>query len=53
MENGAAVKEAVKAVTGQKTFPQVFIKGKFIGGNSELQELISDGKINDMIKQEL
>ncbi|KAF4680960.1 Glutathione peroxidase 7 [Perkinsus olseni] len=53
MENGAAVKEAVKTVTGQKTFPQVFIKGKFIGGNSDLQELISDGKIKDMMNQEL
>ncbi|KAF4657887.1 Glutathione peroxidase 7 [Perkinsus chesapeaki] len=51
MENGDAVKEAVKAITGQKTFPQVFLKGKFIGGNSELQGLISDGKAKEMIQQ--
>ena len=29
--------------TGSKTFPKNYINGKFIGGNSDLQILISKG----------
>ena len=37
VEDGAAIQDALHALTGQRTVPNVFIARKHIGGNSELQ----------------
>ena len=41
--DGAAVQAMLKVITGQGTVPNVFIGGKHIGGNSELQALHKQG----------
>ena len=36
VDNGAAIQQMLKEITGQGTVPNVFIKGEHIGGNSDL-----------------
>ena len=43
--NGAAIHTALKAYSGQNTVPNVYINGKHIGGNSDIQSLNSSGKL--------
>jgi glutaredoxin 3 len=38
-EDGPTIQEHLLAMTGQKTVPCIFIGGKFIGGNSDLQAM--------------
>jgi len=40
------VKSALIAKTGQKTVPQVYIKGEFVGGCSDLKALKKSGELN-------
>ena len=35
--------------TGMRTYPKTFVNGELIGGNSELQGLVSSGKFQKMI----
>lgn len=43
------LKQELISLTNHKTFPQIFIKGKFIGGYTELMGLIMTNKIYDML----
>lgn len=36
--------------TGHRTVPQIFIKGEFIGGFSELSQLDQSGRLDEMLK---
>jgi monothiol glutaredoxin len=36
---------AIKLWSGYPTFPQVFVRGVLIGGNRELQAMLSDGSL--------
>lgn len=36
-DDGAAIQDALQEITGQRTVPNIFIKQKHIGGNSDLQ----------------
>jgi glutaredoxin 3 len=36
--------------TGHRTVPQIFIGDKFIGGYSDLMELVQKGEFEDIIK---
>jgi len=40
--------KSLNEITGYSSFPQIFINGEFIGGYSELAELHSSGKLNDL-----
>ena len=40
--------KSLNKVTDYTTFPQIFINGEFIGGYSQLAELHSSGKLNDL-----
>ncbi|KAG0673485.1 glutaredoxin [Pichia californica] len=48
IEDGSEIQDALAKITGQRTVPNVFIKGKHIGGNSDLQALGKD-KIKSLI----
>ncbi|KAK2765519.1 hypothetical protein FQN54_008373 [Arachnomyces sp. PD_36] len=37
VDDGAAIQDALQEITGQRSVPNIFIKQKHIGGNSELQ----------------
>lgn len=51
--DGAEIQDALFEITGQRTVPNVFIGGQHIGGNSDLQALHSQGKLETKIKAAL
>ena len=50
-ENGGAIQDALLEMTGQKTVPNVFVKGNHIGGNDATQLAAKMGKIKKMLKE--
>jgi monothiol glutaredoxin len=40
----------LKLWTGWQTFPMVFVRGILIGGASDLQKLLADGRLQEMLK---
>ena len=46
-ENSIAAK--LYDITGQRTVPNVFIKGKHLGGNDATQELARSGELFEML----
>ncbi|ODV97721.1 hypothetical protein PACTADRAFT_186020 [Pachysolen tannophilus NRRL Y-2460] len=49
-DDGSEIQAALHQLTGQNTVPFVFLGGKFIGGNSDLQALNKSGKLKDELK---
>jgi glutaredoxin 3 len=52
LADGKELHNAVIAATGHETVPAVYIKGKFIGGFSELDALHKQGKLVNMLNQQ-
>mmetsp|Transcript_9313 Transcript_9313/g.13182 ORF Transcript_9313/g.13182 Transcript_9313/m.13182 type:complete len:139 (+) Transcript_9313:131-547(+) len=48
--DGQLIQSELLRVTGQRTVPNVFIHGKHIGGNSDLQELANSGKLSQVLQ---
>lgn len=48
-DNGTTIHEKLKEVTGQKTVPNVFIRGKHIGGADDTIKLHEEGKLMNLI----
>lgn len=48
-DNGTTIHEKLKEVTGQKTVPNVFIRGKHIGGADYTVKLHEEGKLMNLI----
>ncbi|KAJ5157365.1 Glutaredoxin [Penicillium canariense] len=42
VEDGSAIQNALQEISGQRTVPNIFIKQKHIGGNSDLQAKSAD-----------
>ena len=40
---------AIKMYTGWPTFPQVFVRGTLVGGNSDLHKALADGSIRTLL----
>lgn len=49
LEDGSEIQEYLKEISGQSTVPNVYIDGKHIGGNSDLQSLESSGKLASLL----
>jgi len=49
IDNGADVQSALLDITGQRTVPNVFIKGKHLGGNDVTQAAAKNGKLMEMM----
>ena len=49
-ENGESIQGALLEISGQKTVPNVFVKGNHIGGNDDTQLAAKMGKIKKMLK---
>lgn len=47
-----ALTEMLKKTESARTVPQIIIKGKWIGGFSELTELHMEGDLDDLIEKE-
>ncbi|PHH64307.1 hypothetical protein CDD81_4791 [Ophiocordyceps australis] len=50
-DDGSELQDALEKITGQRTVPNVLIKKKHIGGNSDIQELNKLGKLADLLKE--
>ncbi|AQZ18923.1 GRX1 (YCL035C) and GRX2 (YDR513W) [Zygosaccharomyces parabailii] len=50
MSDGQEIQDALYEINGQKTVPNIYIDGKHIGGNSDLQELNSSGKLAKLLE---
>lgn len=50
MPEGDALHKEIIQATKQETVPAIFIKGQFIGGASDVEELHKQGKLEPMIK---
>jgi len=48
-ENGPAIQESLLAKTGQKTVPNVFIKGTHLGGASDTDAAFKDGRLQQLL----
>lgn len=48
-DDGSALQDALQEITGQRTVPNIFIKQKHIGGNSDLQSL--KAQLPQMLKE--
>lgn len=48
--NGADFAAALSKISGQKTFPNVYIGGKQIGGNDDMQAANDSGKLDELLK---
>jgi glutaredoxin 3 len=44
-DDGADIQDALKELTGQRSVPNVFIKGKHLGGNDDTQKANKDGSL--------
>ncbi|GMM33031.1 dithiol glutaredoxin [Saccharomycopsis crataegensis] len=49
IDDGSDIQDALYEITGQRTVPNIFIGGKHIGGNSDLQELKASGKLDALL----
>lgn len=49
MDNGADIQAALLDMTGQRTVPNVFIKGKHVGGNDDVQGANKSGKLKELL----
>ena len=47
--DGGAIQSTLKQMTGQRTVPNVFVKGKHLGGNDDTQAAFSSGKLQSML----
>lgn len=50
MSNGSEIQDALEEISGQRTVPNVYINGKHIGGNSDLEALKKNGKLAELLK---
>ncbi len=44
-----AIRTAAKEVAGWPTFPQVYVRGEFIGGNDIVTEMHASGELQSMV----
>jgi glutaredoxin 3 len=47
--NGAAIQNALLDMTGQRTVPNVYVKGMHVGGNDDTQAAAKSGKLQEML----
>eukprot|EP00467_Chlorarachnion_reptans_P026185 CAMPEP_0114498130 /NCGR_PEP_ID=MMETSP0109-20121206/6710_1 /TAXON_ID=29199 /ORGANISM="Chlorarachnion reptans, Strain CCCM449" /LENGTH=99 /DNA_ID=CAMNT_0001675591 /DNA_START=259 /DNA_END=558 /DNA_ORIENTATION=- len=45
-EDGASIQETLQKMTGQKTVPNVWLKGKHLGGADDTIKAIKEGKFD-------
>lgn len=48
--NGSQIQAALLDLSGQRTVPNVFIKGNHLGGNDDTQAAARTGKLQEMLK---
>jgi len=51
LDIGEQLQRALYEITSQRTVPAIFIDGKFVGGNSDLQALKNKGGLKTMLDE--
>jgi glutaredoxin 3 len=49
VDNGDEIQKALHVISGQRTVPNVFVKGKHLGGNDDTQAAARSGKLQQML----
>jgi glutaredoxin 3 len=49
LKDGSDIQDELLAMTGQRTVPNVFIKGKHLGGNDDTHAALASGKLQAML----
>ena len=49
-DDGAEIQSALYELTGRRTVPNVFIKGKTIGGGDDTERLFYSGELQELVK---
>ncbi len=44
------IRQGLKEYSNWPTFPQLYVKGKLLGGNDIIMEMYEDGELGDMLK---
>jgi glutaredoxin 3 len=52
VDNGAEIQNDLAQLSGQRTVPNIFIKGKHIGGCDKLHALHADGKLLPLLNSD-
>ena len=45
------IRDAAKIFAGWPTFPQVYVRGEFIGGNDIVTEMYQEGELHELVKR--
>lgn len=48
--DGSQIQNALATMTGQRSVPNVFVKGQHIGGNDDTQAAARSGTLQDLLK---
>ncbi|XP_046991020.1 glutaredoxin isoform X1 [Schistocerca americana] len=48
-DDGDAIQSALAEITGARTVPRVFVKGKFVGGGTDVKQLYETGQLVQML----
>eukprot|EP00455_Lapot_gusevi_P033486 TRINITY_DN3662_c0_g1_i1.p1 TRINITY_DN3662_c0_g1~~TRINITY_DN3662_c0_g1_i1.p1 ORF type:complete len:102 (+),score=25.95 TRINITY_DN3662_c0_g1_i1:102-407(+) len=51
MSDGEEIQAALREITGVRTVPQVFIRGRFIGGGDDTERLNKRGQLEPMLRE--
>ncbi|ODQ66897.1 glutaredoxin [Nadsonia fulvescens var. elongata DSM 6958] len=50
LSDGSLIQDILQRISGQRTVPNIYINGKHIGGNSDLQALHTSGQLELLLK---
>lgn len=51
MDNGGDLQRTLLQMSGQRTVPNVWIKGKHLGGNDDTQNAAASGKLQELLSK--
>ena len=51
-ENGSSIQDGLIQMTGQKTVPNVFIRGKHLGGADDTMKAQEEGRLLSMLQED-
>jgi len=49
IDDGAKFQQALQTITGQKTVPNIFIKGKHVGGSDAVDAMYRSGELQKLV----
>ena len=49
MDDGRDIQDALLEMSGQKTVPNVWVKGEHLGGNDDTQAAAKSGKLQELL----